>query len=127
MKELFDLIESKLKSWFFQIQRAGVELVLLFIIGMVLFVFSREIVEYDEAGVIIKKYCSAFGYQFILPPAFQLFLFKVFNFSASQIHAFLVRKWMFPYIRFDLENRPTHAYMVVALHVSAAYLYAIGG
>lgn len=127
MKKTLDYLELQIKTIFYYFQRIGFELVLLFLIGLLLFVFSREIVEYNEAGEIVKKYCSAFGYAFILPPAFQLFLFKVFNFSASQIHAFVARKWFCPYIDLSTENRAPHVYLVISFHVSAAYLYAVGG
>ena len=68
---------------------------------------------------------------FLLPPiekqGLELFLYKILLFSASQVHALLVRMWMFPYIDFSHEKDPYHKTLVIAVHVAAAYVYGVGG
>jgi hypothetical protein len=68
---------------------------------------------------------------FLLPPiekqGLELFLYKILLFSASQVHALLVRMWMFPYIDFSSEDDKYHKLMVIAIHVAAAYVYGVGG
>lgn len=59
-------------------------------------------------------------------PALQLFLFKVMLFSASQVHAMIMRKLFFAYIDFS-KGDPSSRALVIAIHVSSAYLYAQGG
>lgn len=60
------------------------------------------------------------------PMGLALFLYKVLLFSASQVHAIIVRKVFFPYIDFK-EGKPMHQAIVIAIHLGAAYLYAAGG
>lgn len=59
-------------------------------------------------------------------PVLRLFSFKVLLFSASQLHAHITRQLLFPYIKFNEADSPMR-WMVVALHVSSAYLYSQGG
>jgi len=59
-------------------------------------------------------------------PVFRLFMFKVLLFSASQIHAHITRQLIFPYINFKTADNKQKL-MVIAIHISAAYLYAQGG
>jgi hypothetical protein len=68
---------------------------------------------------------------FLLPPiekqGLELFLYKILLFSASQVHALLVRMWMFPYIDFSACSDNYHKILVIAIHVAAAYVYGVGG
>lgn len=68
---------------------------------------------------------------FLMPPiakqGLELFLYKILLFSASQVHALIVRMWMFPYIDFSSEEDPYHKTLVIAIHVAAAYVYGVGG
>jgi cytochrome b561 len=59
-------------------------------------------------------------------PVFRLFTFKVLLFSASQLHAHIVRQLVFPYVNFRTCGASLR-WIVVAIHVAAAYLYAQGG
>jgi hypothetical protein len=98
MKNILNTVWQRLRRVLF-------EIVLLTLIGGVLFLLPVE----------IKK------------QGLELFLFKVLLFSASQIHAHLTRKLIFPYINFRSSAQKTHQWMVVALHLGAAYLYGVGG
>ena len=69
---------------------------------------------------------------FLMPPVtkqgLELFLYKILLFSASQLHAFILCLWMYPYI--DFSSTTTDAYqkiLRIAIHVSAAYVYGVGG
>jgi heme/copper-type cytochrome/quinol oxidase subunit 4 len=68
---------------------------------------------------------------FLMPPipkqGLELFLYKILLFSASQVHAHLVRLLMFSYIDFSTEEDKYHKLMVIAIHVAAAYVYGVGG
>lgn len=71
---------------------------------------------------------------FLMPPiekqGLELLLFKVLLFSASQLHAHILRIWMFPYIDFSDANFSGNNHqkiMTVAIHVTAAYVYSVGG
>jgi hypothetical protein len=59
-------------------------------------------------------------------PVLRLFAFKVLLFSASQLHAHITRHILFPYIKFN-ETENYQRGLIIAIHVSAAYLYAQGG
>lgn len=59
-------------------------------------------------------------------PVLRLFAFKVLLFSASQIHAHITRQLLFPYIKFNRADSK-QKWMVIAIHVSSAYLYSQGG
>lgn len=68
---------------------------------------------------------------FLMPPiikqGLELFLYKILLFSASQLHAFILRLWMFPYIDFSSTDNKYHQLMAIVIHVSAAYVYGVGG
>jgi len=68
---------------------------------------------------------------FLMPPVskqgLELFLYKILLFSASQLHAFILRIWMYPYIDFSSADNKYHQLMAIAIHVTAAYVYGIGG
>jgi len=85
--------------------RIRVELIIMAIIGILLF---------------------ALGLSDTSPIGHALFLYKILLFSASQVHAIVVRKAFFPYIDFNA-GKSMHQAMIIAIHVGAAYLYAVGG
>jgi hypothetical protein len=55
-----------------------------------------------------------------------LFLYKALLFSASQVHAMIMRKLFFPYLDFSTAEIGSKA-LIIALHIMAAYVYAQGG
>jgi len=57
----------------------------------------------------------------------ELLLYKILLFSASQMHALILRLWMFPYIDFSSGDNRYHQLMAIAIHVTAAYVYSVGG
>jgi hypothetical protein len=58
---------------------------------------------------------------------FQLFLYKMVLFSASQLVAYVSRKIMYPYIDFSTSPDTSHKALVIVFHASAAYVFASGG
>ena len=87
------------------LSRVKLEILLLVSVALALFVFPLHV---ERQGL-------------------HLFLYKVMLFSASQAHALLARKALFPYLDFKAETDGWSKAMAIAVHVSAAYLYAEGG
>lgn len=94
---------GRIKEYF---RRIAVELAVLAFLGLILFVF-----KFSDAK----------------PLGEALLFYKIILFSASQVHALATRKLLYPYINFKEETDTVRKIMIVAIHVSAAYLYAEGG
>jgi len=89
----------------FTLKRIWMELMGLAIIGLLLFVLGLS----DTS-----------------PMGLALFMYKGLLFSASQTHAMITRKLFFPYINFQYASIGEKS-MIIAIHVTAAYVYAQGG
>lgn len=93
--------------------------------------WGNVLVQFKRTRLQIGILCVIGISLFFLPPiekqGLELFLYKILLFSASQVHAHLVRIWMFPYIDFSTERDRFHQAMVIAVHVMAAYVYGVGG
>ncbi len=88
----------------FQLKRVVFDICLLAIVGMVLFIFSK-----DTQG------------------AGQMFLFKALLVSAGFLHAHIIRKLAFPYIDFNKTKDIQQKWLVIAIYVSIIFAWSRGG
>jgi len=88
----------------FQLKRVTFDLCMLTIVGIALFVFSK-----DTQG------------------AGQMFLFKAMLVSAGFLHAHIIRKLAFPYIDFNKSKDVMQKLLVIAIYVVVIMGWTRGG
>jgi len=83
---------------------------------------------YVEVGtmIVLMALLFVFNLSAAAPMGVALFLYKALLFSASQVHAMILRKVFFPYLDFATAETGSKA-LVIVLHIMAAYVYAQGG
>jgi hypothetical protein len=93
-----------MKKIIFQLKRVAFDLCMLAIVGIFLFIFSK-----DTQG------------------AGQMFLFKALLVSAGFLHAHIIRKLAFPYIDFNKTKDAQQKWLVIAIYVVVILGWTRGG